>query len=931
MARSLSYINAVKLLRDPAESVVAALDIFTTVVMLAAAPAVSEVLSWLDARAEFARLSKQLAERLPDRMRGIAQYELTSRLEAAFGVLAVAAYFAVLSEHDLPTDHRNFRISRTGQLSVATGRGATGHRPADVLHAILDSRLPIPTVPWSGERSRTEVRRYFLSLSEALRSFYEGIDAWASVSHRDRDRLDEILAIVPGAAVERFYGYLVRFAADNPEVKVWLSFEGQAAALEDLAELRPDMSVLARAYRSALDQPVYDRRGLPDGLSLPKLGDAYRDPAYFWESASEGPLDRYLRAGSNDESTSERLTGHLTAYVRSTAAALAPVLVLGQPGAGKSLLSKVLAAHLTTIPGCAAVRIPLREVDAEAHVQDQIEQAVRAATGEAVSWPQFLRSTGGAFPVLIFDGLDELMSVTGLQQSDYLHQVQEFQEREERLGRPAAAIVTARTSVSYRVGIPEGTEVVRIEPFSTAQVVDWLEIWNRANARYFATAGLEPLRVDVALRQAELACQPLLLLMLALYDAPANALTRSSRKIGRAELYERLMVSFAEREVRRTSPRISAEGLAERVELELARLSIAALGMVNRGRQSITEAELDSDLTALGLAETCGGITPADRTVSGFFFVSENKAITGQREDRAFEFLHATFGEFLGARMIADEVRRIEGAGSDAMLHALLSSGLVLAEQRTLLELVESRIGTLPPLTGEAIASCFVAALDERSAPTLGGYQPSALDLPTRCATYSVNLMTLLLLGEPGPLSIRRLWPDSLDPFAQWRRHSSLWYSTFDLDRWTAITLLVRGRRRPRPRPDVLIDRNDDSPLSLAESTGLHIYQNGDIVTDGRSGTRSAADVVISPMIPAALLLQTASILLNPTLDGLLDGLAPYLDRVEMLDVSPLYDSGQTQIRHDIAELIAGWPLAERKHRRSITPPPPPATGPKTP
>ena len=39
MARSLSYINAVKLLRDPAESVVAALDIFTTVVMLAAAPA----------------------------------------------------------------------------------------------------------------------------------------------------------------------------------------------------------------------------------------------------------------------------------------------------------------------------------------------------------------------------------------------------------------------------------------------------------------------------------------------------------------------------------------------------------------------------------------------------------------------------------------------------------------------------------------------------------------------------------------------------------------------------------------------------------------------------------------------------------------------------------------------------------------------------
>ena len=84
-------------------------------------------------------------------------------------------------------------------------------------------------------------------------------------------------------------------------------------------------------------------------------------------------------------------------------------------------------------------------------------------------------------------------------------------------------------------------------------------------------------------------------------------------------------------------------------------------------------------------------------------------------------------------------------------------------------------------------------------------------------------------------------------------------------------------------------------------------------------------------MIPAALLLQTASILLNPTLDGLLDGLAPYLDRVKELDISPLADSGQTPIRRDIAELIAGRPLAEREYRRPITPPPPPATRPETP
>ena len=53
---------------------------------------------------------------------------------------------------------------------------------------------------------------------------------------------------------------------------------------------------------------------------------------------------------------------------------------------------------------------------------------------------------------------------------------------------------------------------------------------------------MRPLPPDVALSYPELAEQPLLLLMLALYDADANALQRRSAELGRTELYGRLLI-----------------------------------------------------------------------------------------------------------------------------------------------------------------------------------------------------------------------------------------------------------------------------------------------------------------------------------------------------------------------------------------------------
>jgi len=262
----------------------------------------------------------------------------------------------------------------------------------------------------------------------------------------------------------------------------------------------------------------------------------------------------------------------------------APIILLGQPGSGKSVLTRILAARLS-VAGFLAVRVELRQAPAEAGLQEQIEFAIRSATGEAIQWPQLATSEDRVPAVVIFDGFDELLQATGIVRNDFLMHVQEFQEREARLDRPVAVIVTSRTAVTDRARIPHGATAVRLEPFDKKQIAAWLEIWARTNYAPLAERNMRPLPVDVALRYEELAEQPLLLLMLALYDADTNALQHRSATLNRTELYGRLLKDFAGREIHKHSPGLPKADLERAIDDEMLRLSVVAFAMFNRRSQ----------------------------------------------------------------------------------------------------------------------------------------------------------------------------------------------------------------------------------------------------------------------------------------------------------------------------------------------------------
>lgn len=134
----------------------------------------------------------------------------------------------------------------------------------------------------------------------------------------------------------------------------------------------------------------------------------------------------------------------LAGYLTLPQACWSPLVVLGEPGSGKSKLTQVLAARLPE-RDFLAIRVELGDVAAESLVQEQIEQAIYRSPGERVSWLDLTEAAAGTLPVVLLDGFDEMVQASGVNRYDYFEQIRDFQRRQLQIGHPVAVIVTSRT------------------------------------------------------------------------------------------------------------------------------------------------------------------------------------------------------------------------------------------------------------------------------------------------------------------------------------------------------------------------------------------------------------------------------------------------------------------------------------------------------
>jgi hypothetical protein len=561
-------------------------------------------------------------------------------------------------------------------------------------------------------------------------------------------------------------------------------------------------------------------------IKLPSLVDGYVNPNGRVALAGRDAFPA-TESWWRDKPILEDIQVFLASYLTSPRATEVPLVILGQPGSGKSVLTRSLAARLPPAD-FLAVRVELRAVPADTSIQAQIEEAIYQTLGERVSWSELARRAGTAMPVVLLDGFDELLQATGMNRADFLEQAREFQIRESELGRPCAVIITSRTVVADRVRFPEDTPVLRLEPFSDAQILSWLAMWNSTNAGGIAARGLRPLSADAVLTQRHLAEQPLLLLLLALYDAIGNAL-QIGPSLDSATLYDELFREFAAREVDKHDTWRDESLRSEAVDRELRRLSTVAVAMFNRGTDVIAEQALASDLrhlllpddiTTSGTAGNSRALTPAQLLVGRFFFVHESTAHRDTSDvERSFEFLHATFGEFLAARLIVDtlvdaaeewsqSLRRRRATYDPGYFHALTSFATVV-RRAPLREFCRSMLEKLPKKKRQDCRELVLELLPEAGFPnsrwSYQEYEPSRKSVTARCANFAANLVWLAVALSDDPVQIADLVGEPA--LERWQRLGLLFFSQLENEDRQNLWLSLRMEWRS---PGILDLRHED-------------------------------------------------------------------------------------------------------------------------
>ncbi|MFL6112168.1 MAG: hypothetical protein ACJ786_12555, partial [Catenulispora sp.] len=169
----------------------------------------------------------------------------------------------------------------------------------------------------------------------------------------------------------------------------------------------------------------------------------------------------------------------------------------------------------------------------------------------------------------------------------------------------------------------------------------------------------------------------------------------------------------------------------------------------------------------------------------------------------SYEFLHATFNEYLIARLVAIELARLTIDASrrtvdDATLHAVLSFECLAAREPivTFLDTCLARHAlTRRQAMAETLVSLHDSALLPRTESSLAAYTPRQANVVERHAAWSANLVLLATLAAE-ELSISRLFANAYEePVREWHRHAGMWQSMLHPAGWDGLVERLDAER----------------------------------------------------------------------------------------------------------------------------------------
>jgi len=347
--------------------------------------------------------------------------------------------------------HKETELDKQAEVSIATQLPPEATKLRSIVSSMLNADLPIPAPQRPYEMTLAQLGEFYGNLAQQMQGEIVGAE-WDKIDPKEWESFT--IAFRAWARTEALARYEIKFrqlAIQFPEVAFWANMTNFQAIQREVCQIQQQLrsleeihlglqgleqalyrlsssphvhakhELLADYYQKALARPIVESGELPvGGMRIPDLGAAYINPNF--KTSDVDPSDAFYTESWWDEpsrGTRSDLQKFLFGYLKSPGAVSVPVLVLGQPGSGKSVLTKTIAARLPR-EEFLIIRVSLREVAAEADIQVQIEQAIYNTTGDRISWPELVRESDDVIPVVILDGFDELLQATGVSQSDYL-------------------------------------------------------------------------------------------------------------------------------------------------------------------------------------------------------------------------------------------------------------------------------------------------------------------------------------------------------------------------------------------------------------------------------------------------------------------------------------------------------------------------------
>jgi hypothetical protein len=265
---------------------------------------------------------------------------------------------------------------------------------------------------------------YFKAQYYGLAMKYPEFAIWLNLQESERDRIQ-----LRGEIIE--YSRKLIELAESGQKTIDIGFKQMEKVINSIPlqiEQRQIDAVLQRLetwYTNTVNQPIIDDP--EQALTYPKKSEIFIPQAFqvlHYTGEERLEHDQTWR----DLPVRDDLSAFLLSYFNHPISVNTPLIILGQPGSGKSLLTSMLAARLI-VPASSytPIRVELRHINTEASIPVQIKDQVYKDTSLERSWGELANSLMDRPPLVLFDGYDELLQATGKVFSGYLKDVEAFQ------------------------------------------------------------------------------------------------------------------------------------------------------------------------------------------------------------------------------------------------------------------------------------------------------------------------------------------------------------------------------------------------------------------------------------------------------------------------------------------------------------------------